>query len=141
MFFIVPLLAILRTSPSEILCPIPSFILLPLKISSGDIQSFQLYMLSNKDPIQYNVPLPDQDKKGGNSICFAVSNTSKVSIPSFLKIIANSLISAIFISLWVFSMTFAASAIFILLALYVLLIISEYKSSIQFYVHTLPLVT
>ena len=49
----------------------------------------------------------------------AAFSTSWVSIPILLKITANSLIKAILMSLWVFSMTFAASAVFIEGALYI----------------------
>ncbi len=60
----------------------------------------------------------------------AASNTDSVSILSFLKMRASSLISAIFKSLWVFSITLAASATLILLALCVpAIIISWYSSS------------
>ena len=44
----------------------------------------------------------------------AASNTSCVSIPSLLKILDNSLTKAMLISLCEFSITFAASATFIL---------------------------
>lgn len=43
----------------------------------------------------------------------AASNTAFVSIPILLKIIDSSFISAMFKSLCVFSITFAASAVFI----------------------------
>ena len=60
----------------------------------------------------------------------AASNTASVSISSLLKIRASSLISAIFKSLCVFSITLAASATLILLALCVpATIISLYNSS------------
>ena len=62
----------------------------------------------------------------------AASNTSSVSIFNFLKIRASSLINAIFKSLWVFSITLAASATLILFVLCVpALIISLYSSSIS----------
>ena len=60
----------------------------------------------------------------------AAFRTSSVSIFSLLNKIDNSLIRAIFISRWMFSITFAASATFIFGALYVPTdIISEYKLS------------
>ena len=58
----------------------------------------------------------------------AAFKTSSVSIPNLLKINASSLTKAIFTSLCVFSITFAASATLILCALKVpAVIISLYK--------------
>ena len=60
----------------------------------------------------------------------AASKTASVSILSFLKSIDSSFIKAIFKSRWVFSITLAASATFILGALCVpAVIISPYNSS------------
>ena len=49
----------------------------------------------------------------------AASRTSKVSMSNELHIFESSLVKAIFMSLWVFSATFAASATLMLSALYV----------------------
>ena len=64
---------------------------------------------------------------------FAAFKTSFVSIFNLLKIIDSSLINAIFISLWVFSITLADSATLILGALNVpALIIDLYNKLILF---------
>ena len=76
-------------------------------------------MLNNMDLFLYNVHQLALDKIIKFHFVLAAEITSLVLIFNLLNIIDNSFRRAIFKSLWVFSIIFAASATTILLTLYV----------------------